>query len=294
MLRTDLLIHFQLSSGGTLFYPITRYEIHEQREQKWGIPTNGVYNGMMGELQREESDFTTIASPTPLRLQLLEYMRGYPADVIVVVSLQPSLLPENLALVRPFSGELWLAVVVSVFAWGTILWLLQKAWRRVAGGREVKLNIAIFYGWGALMEEPPAEPSVNVSGQVLVGWWLVFCLVICTGYRSSLISHLTVKGKSRTLETFQDLLDQKNWKWGTERWVLSGNPLEYFSKNTDPVVKQIYNEIESASQQVRGQDMKITNIVEFSRVYLKRDRSREEMRKEAKNIIKRRKIENVK
>lgn len=78
----------------------------------------------------------------------------------------------------------------------------------------------------------------------------MFCVVIGTGYRSSLISHLTVKGKSRTLETFQDLLEQKEWKWGTERWVLSGNPLEYFSKNTDPVVKQIYDKIEVSPHHV--------------------------------------------
>ncbi|KAG7162405.1 Glutamate receptor 4-like 3, partial [Homarus americanus] len=79
---------------------------------------------------------------------------------------------------------------------------------------------------------------------ILVGWWLVFCLVISTGYRSSLMAHLTVQGISDTLDTFQDLLDQDGWRWSTEPWQFSGATLEYFSKNTDPVVKKINDAME--------------------------------------------------
>ncbi|XP_071544961.1 probable glutamate receptor [Panulirus ornatus] len=220
------------------------YEIREQRERKWGVPTNGMFNGMMGELQREETDFCMIAAPTPERLQATEYSRGYPSAELVIVSQKPPLLPEYMALIRPFQGELWLALVISVVAWSVILWMLQRTWRWVSGGRGVRFNTTLLYGWGALLEQPPRDPSVSVSGQILVGWWLVFCLIIGTGFRSSLIAHLTVQGRSKTIESFQDLLALDNWKWGTERWLLSGVPLEYFSKHWDPVVKQIYGSME--------------------------------------------------
>ncbi|XP_053641763.2 glutamate receptor U1-like [Cherax quadricarinatus] len=220
------------------------YYIYEQRESQWGVPTDGVFDGMIGELQREETDFCLIAAPTPERLRVTEYARAYPSTDLVIVSLKPTLLPEFWAFFRPFKGELWLGLLVSVVVWGVTLWLLQRAWHWASGGRGQDFITALMYGWGALLQTPPSDPSVNVSGQVLVGWWLVFCLIIGTAFTSSLIAHLTVQEKSPTLETFQDLLNQQNWKWGTEKWLLSGVPLEYFSRHFDPVVQQIYKKMQ--------------------------------------------------
>nr|XP_053641787.1 uncharacterized protein LOC128695309 [Cherax quadricarinatus] len=220
------------------------YEMHEQREFQWGVPTNGKFNGMIGELQREESDFCMIAAPTPERLQAIDYTKGYTPDVMIVLSLRPTLLPENLSLIRPFTGELWLVVMASVVGWGTSLWLLQKVWQWAAGGQVVKFTTSLLYSWGALLNIPPSDPSVNVSGQILVGFWLLFCLVITTGYNSSLIAHLSVQGKSKTIEGFRDLVERDNWKWGSEGWFMTGVPLEYFSKHTDPMVKKIYEDME--------------------------------------------------
>ncbi|XP_071544962.1 glutamate receptor ionotropic, delta-1-like [Panulirus ornatus] len=220
------------------------FEIYAEPDRSFGDEQDGVFTGMIGQLQREESDFSTIVAPTPGRLKVVDYLRAYPSDVMVVTSLKPALLPEYLALIRPFSGELWLALVVSVVAWGAILWLLQRVWQWVVGGRWVRLNTALLYGWGALLEQPPSDPSVSMSGRLLVGWWLVFCLVITTGFRSSLIAHLTVQGRSGTLDSFQDLVDQDGWRWATEPWLYRGAAYEYFSKHTDPVVKQIYKGME--------------------------------------------------
>ncbi|KAG7162407.1 Glutamate receptor ionotropic, kainate 2-like 1, partial [Homarus americanus] len=79
---------------------------------------------------------------------------------------------------------------------------------------------------------------------VLVGLWLMFCVVIITGFRSSLIAHLTVQGKSKPPETFEDLVSLNHWRWGIESWILNGAVLLYFSKHSDPVVQQIYRDKE--------------------------------------------------
>ncbi|KAG7162435.1 putative Proteasome subunit alpha type-2-like 15, partial [Homarus americanus] len=117
-------------------------------------------------LDREESDFCMIAAPTPERLQVIDYTKGYTPDVMITLSLKPTLLPENLSLIRPFEGELWVALLLSVVAFGVLMWVLQKVWLWAAGGRSVKFNTAFLYGWGALLEKPPPVPSVTVSGQV--------------------------------------------------------------------------------------------------------------------------------
>ncbi|XP_071545485.1 glutamate receptor 1-like [Panulirus ornatus] len=112
------------------------------------------------------------------------------------------------------------------------------------GGRGVTFSTGLLYGWGAILEQPFIDPSISVSGQVLVGWWLVYCEVIGTGYRSSLISHLTVQGKSRPLETFEDLVSQDGWNWGFEPWLLTGAIVDYFATHTDPVILQVFEERE--------------------------------------------------
>lgn len=89
-----------------------RFDIHVQKEGEWGTPYGGKFDGMMGELQREEVDFCTISAPTPERLQALDYVRGYPSDVLILTSLKPTLLPENMALVRPLEGSAIICICI--------------------------------------------------------------------------------------------------------------------------------------------------------------------------------------
>lgn len=79
--------------------------------------------------------------------------------------------------------------------------------------------------------------------QILVGWWLVSCLIFTTGFKSSLIAHLTVLDTEQPLDTFDDLVRRENWKWIIEPWLYKGATLEYFSKHTDPVVQKIQKEM---------------------------------------------------
>ncbi|KAG7162352.1 Glutamate receptor ionotropic, delta-1-like 12 [Homarus americanus] len=221
-----------------------KYDIYAEPDRSFGDERDGNFTGMIGQLQREESDFCTIMAATRGRLKVVEFFRAYPSDLMVVTSLKPSLLPAHLSFIRPFADVIWFALLASVVTWGGLMWLLQRASSRVVGGRAVRFNTILLYGWGALLEQPPSDPSVSVSGQVLVGWWLVFCLIIATGFRSSLIAHLTVQGKSPTPESFQDLVDRKNWRWATEPWLYKGAAYEYFAKHTDAVVNQIFKGME--------------------------------------------------
>nr|XP_045600073.1 probable glutamate receptor [Procambarus clarkii] len=220
------------------------FDIYAEPYRSFGDNINGCFTGMIGQLQREEADFSTIVAATQGRLKVVKFLLSYPSDVMAITSLKPALLPAYLSIIRPFSGELWVALLVSVGAWGMSLWLVERAWQWVAGGRPVDLITSLLYSWGALLQNLPSEPSINLSSQMLVGWWLVFCLVISTGFSSSLVAHLTVQRKSPTVDSFQDLVHLGNWKWGTEPWLYNGAAYEYFAKHTDPVVTKIYRNME--------------------------------------------------
>ncbi|KAK4326199.1 hypothetical protein Pmani_003267 [Petrolisthes manimaculis] len=221
------------------------YDMREDPSRSFGnLETDGMYSGMMGQLQREEADFCTMLAPTPGRLKVVDYLRLTPSDAFVIASLKPSVLPANLALVRPFSRNVWVCVMACVVGWGLVLWMLQGVWSALTGLHTITLGKAIEYSWSVILENSAKDPSVNISGQMLVGWWLVFCLVISTGFSSSLISHLTVQGRSRAPESLGDLVEQEGWTWGTEPWAYNGATLEYFSKHTDTIVKQIHTNMQ--------------------------------------------------
>ncbi|XP_069190882.1 uncharacterized protein [Procambarus clarkii] len=220
------------------------FDVHEAVNRTWGVESNGTYSGMVGMLQREQMELSTVAAPTARRLRVVNHIMAYPSDTFTIASLKPMLLPKYLALIRPFKGELWVALLVSVGAWGVSLWLLQRVWQWVAGGRKVDLITSLLFGFGALLQNLPSDPSVSTSGRMLVGWWLLSCLIITTGFTSSLMAHLTVQKKSRPLESFEDLVKEPGWKWGTDLLMLSDAILDYFITNPNAIVKEIFIEME--------------------------------------------------
>ncbi|XP_042233722.1 uncharacterized protein LOC121873909 [Homarus americanus] len=88
-----------------------------------------------------------------------------------------------------------------------------------------------------------------------------------TGFRSSLISHLTVQGRTQSPETFEDLLDRSNWKWGIDSWLMGGMPKEYFTRHTDPVVQEINGKMEPVTTAGGLQKVKEGSYSFFSAKY---------------------------
>lgn len=69
-------------------------------------------------------------------------------------------------------------------------------------------------------------------------------MLITITYRSSLVAHLTVPGKSPTLDSLEDLLAahrKASWTWGFEPTYGSG--WEWLKSNQNPTVKEIFNSI---------------------------------------------------
>lgn len=66
---------------------------------------HGNYNGVVGQLQRQEVDFSTFLAITKSRIRVAQFVRTIEPDQISVISLKPLLLSQHLALVRPFTGK---------------------------------------------------------------------------------------------------------------------------------------------------------------------------------------------
>ncbi|XP_042222688.1 glutamate receptor ionotropic, delta-2-like, partial [Homarus americanus] len=222
------------------------YELREPIDEKWGTPVgDGNWTGIVGTLQHQQADFSLDLTLTESRSRVMDYSRVYYQDPIVIVSPKPTPLPRHLALTRPFEGELWLVVTVCTFVLGIILWLLQKMWSWVSGDRSASLVSTLFDSWGMLLMKPITEIPSNMNGQVLVGWWLLTCVIITTAYRSSFIAHLSVQSKYPPINNFQDLLNRDGWSWGSK--ALLGTVFLYFNQSSDPDIQNIFRKMEISS-----------------------------------------------
>ncbi|KAK7068606.1 hypothetical protein SK128_005685 [Halocaridina rubra] len=67
---------------------------------------NGNWSGLVGEIQHNKADITTIVAPSSGRNQIFDHMRAYVADPFTVVSLKPQLLSQYTLILRPFTSAL--------------------------------------------------------------------------------------------------------------------------------------------------------------------------------------------
>ncbi|XP_071525270.1 glutamate receptor ionotropic, kainate 4-like [Panulirus ornatus] len=219
------------------------YEVREPWDGTWGVPLGGGnFSGIVGTLQHEQADFSLNLTPSPSRMKVISHSRIYSYDPLLIVSRKPGTLPRRFALLRPFTGNLWITVIVFTSAAGVILWLLQRTWSWLSGQAGIRLDPALIYTWGVLMEEPVTYSTASVSEQVFIGWWLLCCVIISTAYRSSLVAHLSVQSKSLPINSFEDLLNHDGWSWGGFR--LQGTAFLYFSQTTDPVIQEVYENLQ--------------------------------------------------
>ncbi|XP_069168871.1 uncharacterized protein [Procambarus clarkii] len=79
------------------------FDVREQPERSWGVERGGKFTGMVGELQGEKVDVGAPMGPLAERLNAMDFVNVYKVDFMKILSLKPTLLPEYLSLIRPFS-----------------------------------------------------------------------------------------------------------------------------------------------------------------------------------------------
>ncbi|XP_071535568.1 probable glutamate receptor [Panulirus ornatus] len=230
------------------------YEVREPWDGQWGVDLpNGNWTGIIGTLQHQQADFSLNIDLTSTRIHVVDYSILYTQDGLALFSLKPGLQPQYLAIFRPFIGEVWLILFVSFLVWCVALWLMQRVWSLMTGGQKTEVSYVFLYGWSVLMEEFSSTPTVYPFGrrlafltlthtwvylQVLVGLWMLACVILTNTYRSSLVAHLTVQDKMPAINSFQDLLARDGWGWGTS--FTNDATMLYYKHHPSSDVQKIY------------------------------------------------------
>ncbi|XP_071539449.1 LOW QUALITY PROTEIN: glutamate receptor-like [Panulirus ornatus] len=231
------------------------YVVRAPADGQWGgrVRNGSGWTGMVGELGRGEADFSLRLFWSAARKQAIDFTRAYIFEPFVIFTRKPGPSPQHLAPVRPFSGEVWVALVLVTTGAGSLLWAVQRAWSRFSGERGVDLSSALLNTWGMLLQDPLTTLPDNITAQVVVGMWWVFCVVVVAMYRCSLIAHLTAPVSPPPIDTLDQLWAIDGATWGLEGYGVGWN---WFKYNTNPKVQQMFS-----TMRVTGREEQVTRVL---------------------------------
>ncbi|XP_064121693.1 glutamate receptor ionotropic, kainate 1-like [Macrobrachium nipponense] len=207
-------------------------------DDEWGTFSNGKWSGMVYRLQQNLADISMMLFWSYERKLVIDFTRIYVDEPFVMVTRQPKPAPQHLALIRPFSGVVWLSVFLAAMGSAVVFWALQKVWAAFSGFPSISFSTASMNIWANLLEDTLPILPLNDAGRMFLGWWMMFTMLVLTVYKSSLIAHLSVPVTPSPIDTIPQLLKVEGATWGMEPGT--GLGWDYFKNNDNADVKGMF------------------------------------------------------
>ncbi|KAJ8310289.1 hypothetical protein KUTeg_012154 [Tegillarca granosa] len=73
----------------------------------------------------------------------------------------------------------------------------------------------LWYVYGSILARGNGNTSFSNSGSILISTWWIFTIVVLATYSGNLVAVLSVTLEEAPFNTFEELVDQNQYKWGT-------------------------------------------------------------------------------
>ncbi|XP_045200037.2 glutamate receptor 2-like [Mercenaria mercenaria] len=207
------------------------YNLTEPADRKWGSLSNSVnvtFNGLVGQLQREEVDIVASAiSVQAERDPVMDFSYPYYYGYTTVLVKKPDVNATKWkTLIDPFKWEVLLAIVASLVIVTILVFLIEKynpfyevskhAENRLENGGLHTWHSSFWYVFGALLCQGGVHLPESTAGRTLISCWWLTCIIIVGTYCGNLIAFLTVTKEKPPFNTLQEMNELKGtYKWGT-------------------------------------------------------------------------------
>lgn len=208
------------------------YHLYQVPDQAYGSfdSVTGQWSGIVGELTSKKADFALSAMTiTPLREQYIDFTHRYYDYSVSLAMKNTKVDVDRFAILRPFSGEVWLSIIIAFFVIGILLYWVNshRITRKHETGNSVQkanrvndtsLMGTFWFVFSGTMQQSADMVLITMSSKVLTGVWWFFIVIVLSLYTATLLAFLTVEHLKKPINSFQELVNQNpaiNFTYGT-------------------------------------------------------------------------------
>ncbi|EFX70686.1 hypothetical protein DAPPUDRAFT_256761 [Daphnia pulex] len=188
------------------YFPVSPNEM-------WGSVSgegeNLTATGLLGALMKKEADVALgNLYMDYTRLSIIGFSSYYKIseECFSVPATRP--YPKWTALYYPFSNQVWIATILSIFFVILTLRLVAK-WSIESSVVDAYYHdpvLCFLTVWGHLFGLQQAQEIRSMANRIFLVWWLFGALILSTGYRSGLISFMTFPFTPAPINTIEQLV----------------------------------------------------------------------------------------
>ncbi|XP_045599811.1 glutamate receptor ionotropic, delta-1 isoform X2 [Procambarus clarkii] len=214
------------------------YVFVEPSDGQWGHRLqNGSYTGVIGAVERMEADFSLNVAITQDREEKVDCTIGYHVEPITFATSKPRLLNQALALLRPFTHEVWLAFAATLVLAGPFYYMVCRlSSRGDATLAPPSVIRACFYVFGACFNQSVKWVS-DPGARIFMMTYVLTMFVTVTVYVAMLTATLTLPALSPTLNFLQELIES-DFTWGIQD--LGAADYQLLKTSEVPLYRQVY------------------------------------------------------
>ncbi|XP_022243782.1 glutamate receptor ionotropic, delta-1-like [Limulus polyphemus] len=183
-----------------------RYVIKSPKDNEWGTKlSNKSWTGMIGMVHRKEADIAIDSIViTEEREEAVDFTSPYVYDSVRFVTSAPKNKDRALAIIKPFSWQVWLGVLLSVLVTTSVITFISIIMD--TRNRYNQWANTLWYVTGCLVSQGGRISLYNYcSVRVFLAIWWFIAVIFSASYSGTLMSHMTIFTKEQPIDTVYDL-----------------------------------------------------------------------------------------
>nr|XP_053656249.1 glutamate receptor ionotropic, delta-1-like [Cherax quadricarinatus] len=178
---------------------------------------NGSWDGMIGLLARKQADLAPLdLSPSWDRTQVIDFSQWMGIDNVIILSRSPHPLRQPFLLLQVFSPWVWLAILLTGVATGSVLWAMDHiVWstqaHRLSNGLKTPYKLyetAVVSTLKLFVMQGSKWSCSSWSGRLASCWVFLAVVSLVSLYQGTVVSFLAVPRIDRAIDSALELIDR--------------------------------------------------------------------------------------
>ncbi|KAG7301257.1 hypothetical protein JYU34_014162 [Plutella xylostella] len=205
----------------------------------WGYRNQtGHWQGQINSLLTKDADLGTLTIFTQERMQVIDYVAMVGRTAVRFVFREPPLAYVANIFALPFTGAVWLAILICVLGCALLLYVTSK-WEASMGMHPLQLDgswadVLILIIGAVLQQGCTLEPR-HAAGRVVTLLLFISLTILYAAYSANIV--VLLRAPSSSVRTLTDLLNSP-LSVGASDFEYNRN---FFKKLNEPIRKEIYD-----------------------------------------------------